>query len=127
MSVSGTFGIDIAFTDSTTVGGAQSLKTIAMREATEYTTGKVAIETATCGTAFQFFGYAGYRNAAGNTQSLTPRRLAFRASPAARIINDFGHVLTESEGNVCVDNWRDHVGIQTTAGTATYTLVIYGD
>jgi len=127
MSVSGTFGVDIAFTDSTTVSGAQSLKTITMREATEYTSGKIAIETGTCGTTFQFFGYAGYRNAAGNTQSLTPQRFSFRAIPAARIINDFGHVLTESESNVCIDNWRDHVGIQTTAGTATYTLVIYGD
>ena len=126
MTVRGTFGIDISFTDSTTVGGAQSLKTITMRGATEYTTGKVAIETATCGTAFQFFGYSAYRNAAGNTQSLTPQRFAFRAYPSARIINDFGHVLAESEENVCIDNWRDHVGVQTTAGTATYTLVIYG-
>ena len=75
MSVRGTISVDVAFADSTTVGGAQSLKTITLRDAQEYTsaTDKVAYIQGTVGTAQLSLGLLGltnYRNAAGNLVTL---------------------------------------------------------
>ena len=74
--VRGTISVDVAFTDSTTVGGVQSLKTITLRDAQEYTaaTDKVVILQGTAGTAQLSFGLLGltnYRNAAGNLVTLS--------------------------------------------------------
>jgi len=73
--VRGTISVDVAFTDSTAVGGAQSLKTITLRDAQEYTStaDKVAYYHGTVGTAQLSLGNLGlttYRNAAGNLVTL---------------------------------------------------------
>lgn len=124
--IHGSISVDISFTDSTAGEVTAALKRLNLREGSEYTTGKVAIESGTVGTTVQFLAYGDYRDSGGNLQNLTPARFAFRATPGARIINDFGHELSESRDNICVDNWRDHVAIRTTAGTATYKMIVYG-
>ena len=123
MAINGRINVDVLFHDT---DGTASLKVVSLEDSTEYTSGKVAIVTGTVGTSAQFIEYAAYRNAAGETQQLVIDRFAFQATPAAQITNDLGAVLTQSESNICVDNWRDHVALQTTAGTASYTLVLYG-
>lgn len=124
--INGRISIDLSFEDRTSSGAVAALKMLALREGSEYTTGKVAIESGTVGTTVQFLAYGDYRDSGGNLQNLTPLRFAFRATPGARIVNDFGHELSESRDNICIDNWRDQVAIKTTAGTATYTLLVYG-
>jgi len=126
MSIQGRIAIDASFADSDTSTGVQSLKKISLVDSTSYTSGKVAYVTGTVGTALQFISYSDYRNAAGQTQTLSVQRFAFQATPAAQILNDLGAVLCQSEEDVSVDNWRDHVAVKTTAGTASYTLVLYG-
>lgn len=69
--ISGTISVDIEFRDSTAVGGAQSLKTISLRDVQEYTaaTDQVAYLHGTAGTATVSFGLLGltdYRDAEGN-------------------------------------------------------------
>ena len=51
MSIEGRIAVDINFTDSATVGGASSVKKIQLVDATQYSSGKVAIITGTCSTA----------------------------------------------------------------------------
>ena len=123
MAIDGRITVDVLFHDT---DGTASLKVASLEDSTEYTTGKVAIVTGTVGTALQFITYSDYRNAAGQTQALSVQRFAFQATPAAQIINDLGVVLCQSEADVSVDSWRDHVSLRTTAGTASYTLVLYG-
>ena len=67
MSVSGRIAIDVEFIDRTTTAAGSSVNTITLRDATEYTSGKVAIVTGTVGTsAVTINGNSlSYRNAAG--------------------------------------------------------------
>lgn len=131
--VRGTISVDVAFTDSTTVGGALSLKTITLRDATEYTTGKVAVVTGTCGTGGVSITPTspGYLNAAGESVALSSIvRVAFQ-SPEGAFVSQGLSTFLRSRGDVCVDNL---VGVNTTTdysvraftGTASYTLVLYG-
>jgi hypothetical protein len=134
-SVRGTISVDVAFTDSTTVSGAQSLKTIVLRDATEYTTGKVAIVTGTCGTAAVNVdtSAASYRNASGDLVSIPDlQAIAFAASGAASAVVNNGPTLHSSGGSIAVSSvvgvFQDSVDVAVigTAGTASYTLVLYG-
>jgi hypothetical protein len=138
MSVSGRIAIDVEFTDRTSTAAGSSLNTITLRDATEYATGKVAIVTGTCGTgasSVTINPYAPqYRNARDVLETFTSlRRLVFRATPAARINQGFVRVATSDRGGVCVNDIADTVPpapdaltILTTAGTASFTLVLYG-
>jgi hypothetical protein len=140
-SVRGTISVDVAFTDSTTVGGAQSLKTITLRDATEYTTGRVAIVTGTVGSSVVNIqtSPSTYRDASGSivdfdTDDGFIRRIAFQAIGTRCKLDFQGGDLAYSSGAVSV---IDTLGVVpggdtltvsrgTTAGTASYTLVIYG-
>jgi hypothetical protein len=140
-SVRGTISVDVAFTDSTTVSGAQSLKTIVLRDATEYTTGQVAIVTGTVGTGVVTIQTSPttYRDASGAIVDLDQddgfiRRIAFQAVGTRCKLDFQGGDLAYSSGAVSV---IDTLGVvsggdpltiarDTTAGTASYTLVIYG-
>jgi hypothetical protein len=140
-SVRGTISVDVAFTDSTTVSGAQSLKTIVLRDATEYTTGKVAIVTGTVGTGVvtiqtspsQYLDASG-ENVDFDTDDGFIRRIAFQAIGTRCKLDFQGGDLAYSSGAVSV---IDTLGVvsggdaltitrDTTAGTASYTLVMYG-
>jgi hypothetical protein len=140
-SVRGTISVDVAFTDSTTVSGAQSLKTITLRDATEYTTGRVAIATGTVGSASVSVqtSPSAYLDASGaavdfDTDEGFIRRIAFQAVGTRCKLDYQGGDLAYSSGAVSV---IDTLGVvtggdvltiarDTTAGTASYTLVIYG-
>jgi hypothetical protein len=138
MSVRGTISVDVAFTDSTTVGGAQSLKTITLRDATEYTTGKVAIVTGTVGTAAVTLYDAGgsglanlYKNASGDAVgAINVQRIALQASSLVTV-NDsdlslFKLVSNNNLISACSASGSSVGEIFANSGTASYTVVIYG-
>ena len=133
-NVRGRIAVDVQFTDSTASSGVQSLKTITLQDATEYTTGKVAVITGTCGTAAVTVATSPsvYRNSAGSLVSFaTIERVAFSASLNATIdvqqrSAGGDNYITSRDGQVAVVDTPGVTFIYTTAGTASYTLVIYG-
>jgi hypothetical protein len=148
-NIKGRFGIDVLFTDSTVAGGAKSLKTITLQHATEYDFGKVAVITGTCGTATVTVpvspnllpllpGTPTYRNAAGSiVQFASVSRVAFQADGP-------NMVACDGSGGCGIDDWTIYsragqiavsealetsafsISVFGTAGTANYTLVMYG-
>ena len=139
--VRGTISVDVAFTDSTTVSGAQSLKTITLRDATEYTSGKVAVVSGTVGTAAVTVDVTDltYRDSSGTLvffQNPFPIRFAFSATGSTLVECRGGQVFASSRAvlfsknnSVSVsDTDGDTIEIEVigTAGTASYTLVLYG-
>ena len=137
MSIEGRIAIDVSFADSATSDGVQSLKKISLTDTTSYTTGKVAIVTGTCGTAavnLDVFSLA-YKNAAGDSVSLTPQRIMFSASGSSPVvakaaISDDPYLISQNN-EVCVSRWGDSsisvdVFVDAESGTASYTLVLYG-
>jgi hypothetical protein len=135
-SVRGTISIDVAFTDSTTVGGAQSLKTITLRDATEYTTGKVAIVTGTVGTSAVAISIqpSSYKDASGSLVSFSSvERVVFLSSRNCLVNeDDTQSQVARSLGRItvgdCAPSLQQSFNIDPdfTAGTASYTLVLYG-
>jgi len=136
-NVSGTISVNVEFRDTTTSSGVQSLKTVTLREATEYTSGKVAIITGTAGTSAVNLGTLGtttYRNASGSVVSFSAvTRLAFSWSGSSTrqlIENSDNHFLLRSKaGSVTitdVDSLVVSPEISTGSGTGTYTIVLYG-
>ena len=133
MTIEGRIAVDVSFADSATSSGVQSLKRISIADATSYATGKVAIVTGTCGTAQVSINVAPtttYRDAAGSVVSFTGvQRFSFSATGSpARLQQDY-IVVESSAGQVCVSNangFDDSFVVKTTAGTASYTLVLYG-
>jgi hypothetical protein len=138
--IKGRFGIDVLFTDSTVAGGAKSLKTITLQHAAEYDTGKVAVVSGTCGTAVVSVPVAPttYRNAAGNLVSFASvSRVAFSASGAAMVACDGSGGCGDNDWTIysragqvaaseAVETASFSVNVMGTAGTAAYTLVMYG-
>jgi hypothetical protein len=138
--IKGRFGIDVLFTDSTVAGGAKSLKTITLQHATEYDFGKVAVVTGTAGTAVSTVSVAPttYQNAAGDVVSFASvSRVAFQADGP-------NMVACDGSGGCGIDDWTIYsragqiavsealetsafsINVVGTAGTANYTLVMYG-
>jgi hypothetical protein len=135
MSIEGRIAVDVSFADSATSGGVQSFKKIALAGTTPYTSGKVALVTGTVGTAQSSIGIpADYRDAAGNLSTLTlPSRVAFSAtgSTLVRLVDTNGLGLFSKDGSVSVSDVFPaddglSVNVEGTAGTASYTLVLYG-
>lgn len=134
--VRGRFAIDVQFWDRTSAEGLQSLKTIALQDSTEYTTGKVAIVSGTLGTAALTLTVDSiYENASGSLVDFaTVDRFAFRGNPGVRLFSGFTFfgasknnqvAICDNVGNPPVMTFIQLQGIQT-AGTASYTLVLYG-
>ena len=136
MALDGRITVDVLFHET---DGTASLKVVSLEDSTEYTSGKVAIVTGTCGTAAAEVdvGTSPYRDASGNIVSFSEvTRAAFSATPAARALQEGSAYVSprlfSSGGNIAVSemdpeednsiNWF----VQTTAGTASYTLVLYG-
>ena len=140
MSLVGRFAIDVQFQDTTTKSGAQSLKTIALQHATEYAFGKVAILTGTCGTATVTLPISptAYRDSAGDVVSFASiSRVAFAADGANMVacdgsggcgVNDW--TIYSRAGQIAVSEAVETssfvVNVVGTAGTSSYTLVLYG-
>ena len=140
-SVRGTISVDVAFTDSTTVSGAQSLKTITLRDATEYTSGKVAIVTGTVGTAVSTIANTlslPYRNASGDTVAFTSaasvKRLVFMSDGRVEFFADNSDVRLVSHNHQIASTLLLADGTESITAqaigdagtTASYTVVIYG-
>jgi len=133
-NVSGSISVNVEFRDTTTSAGVQSLKTIALRGATEYTSGKVAIVTGTAGTTQVVVNVAPqspYKNAAGNVVSFTSvLRFAFSATGSpATCFDANGPALRSSGGRVSVSDAYpadDGFAIAAESGTCSFTLVLYG-
>ena len=139
-NVKGRFGIDVSFNDSTVAGGASSMKTITLAHATEYDFGKIAVVTGTVSTAVTSVPIAPttYRNAAGDIVSFSSvSRVAFQASGPTLVacdgiggcgVNDW--TIYSRAGQVAVSEALETVSFSInvfgTAGTASYTLVMYG-
>ena len=137
MAINGRINVDVLFHDT---DGTTSLKVVSLEDSTEYTTGKVAVVTGTCGTTLVTAASVApstYRDASGSIVSFSAvTRAAFSATPAARALQEgsanTSPRLFSADGQVAVCNmdpteindadWQ----VQTTAGTASYTLVFYG-
>ena len=134
-SIEGRIAVDVGFSDKSDETNVQSLKRLAIASATSYTSGKVAIVNGTCSTAVVSIAVSPttYKDASGAAVSFSSvTRIAFAASPAAVVqhsdISGLSYSLGSRGGRLSV-NEAVHTGtldVRTTAGTAAYTLVIYG-
>ena len=134
MSLEGRIAIDVNFADSSDSTGVQSLKKISLVDTTSYSSGKVAIVTGTVGTAaITIVGNnLSYRNASGQLVAFTGfSRVAFQASRDCLATDaDNADNRCRSIGNVSLCDWLPIGGSidiepKFTAGTASYTLVLY--
>jgi len=131
MALDGRINIDVLFHDT---DGTASLKVVSLEDSTAYTTGKVAIVTGTCGTASVNVEIAPsvYRDSGGNLVSFSSiDRVAFAANPLSKCFPTGQDELIISSGNrVAVTEIQNAVVFEVarvgTAGTASYTLVLYG-
>lgn len=134
MSIEGRIAVDVSFADTATSGGVQSLKKITLVDTTAYATGKVAIVTGTCGTAAVTISTAPtvYRDSSGALVSFAAlERVAFSATPSATVDaqqrnNGGDNSITSRNGQISVVDTPAVTFVYTTAGTASYTLVLYG-
>jgi hypothetical protein len=134
--IRGRFGVEVQFNDSTTIGGAKSLKSVALQHATEYDFGKIAIVSGTCGSGTAAANVAvnptTYRNSAGNIVSFssTVSRVAFSASAPGQVrcagTGNFN--IFSRAGQIAVSETSEPstFSVSTTAGTSAFTLVMYG-
>jgi hypothetical protein len=132
MAINGRINVDVLFHDT---DGTTSLKVVSLEGSTEYTSGKVAIVTGTAGTAGASISIPPtYRNADGSLSTITaPSRVAFSATGGNLVrLTDANLLSLQSKsGAVSVSDMEpsdDSLSIQVigTAGTASYTLVLYG-
>lgn len=134
MSIEGRIAVDVSFADTATSSGVQSLKKITLVDTTAYATGKVAIVTGTCGTAAVTISTTPtvYRDSSGALVSFAAlERVAFSATPSATVdVQQRGaggdNYITSRSGQVAVVDTPAVTFVYTTAGTASYTLVLYG-
>lgn len=131
MSIEGTISVTVSFRDSTTSSGVQSLKTITLQDATEYTTGKVAVVTGTVGASSVSIdtGNLSYRDSSGALVTFSAVTRAILKSSAAALLSQSGTTLTFSSGGVSISDLSSLTGtltLSTPGPTASYTLVLYG-
>ena len=134
--VRGRIAIDVQFWDRTSSEGVQSLKTIALQDSTEYTSGKVAVVTGTVGTAATTISIDNiYKDASGELVDFTTvERFALKANPEARVFSGFSEFGTSRNNQVAVfANPLTPQSLATvqlisaqSSSIASYTLVIYG-
>lgn len=133
MAVSGTVNVSASFVDTDETTGVVSEKKVSLASADVHTGGKVALVTGTCGTAVVNIDLTSldYRDAAGELVTLDiVQRMALKANPGAFAeFVDSGEKLKSLRDRVsieCVQNTDDTIHVYTTAGTSTYTLLLYG-
>jgi hypothetical protein len=140
MSLEGRIAIDVNFTDTSTAGGASSVKKISLVDTVPYTSGKVAVVTGTVGTSAVAISVTNlsYKNAAGGAVAFTSSvsRVAFAASGTnSWALSDAttGMKVVSSDGAVAVSRQSGNGSVSVeqfllVAGTPTayYTAVFYG-
>lgn len=138
-TLKGRIAVDVQFADSTTASAVQSLKTLSLQDATEYTSGKIAVVSGTCGTSSVNISFSPttYRDADGAIVSLsTVSRIAFaaRGNAIARCADwNVDAAIYSQSGRVAVTDvvvnpggTTFSVNVDATSGTASFTLVMYG-
>lgn len=131
MAINGRINVDVLFHDT---DGTTSLKVVSLEDSTAYTTGKVAIVTGTCGTTSVNVAISpsSYRDSAGNLVTFASvARIAFAANPLSKCFPTGQDEFVVSNNNqVAVTEIQSAVVFEVariaTAGTASYTLVLYG-
>ena len=134
MSIEGRIAIDVSFADSATSSGVQSLKKIALVDTTSYTTGKVALLSGTLGTASVQIDFAPttYRDSSGafvTFSSVTAMAGKTSRSCTLRDNADFQFGVDADRAflhPLPVTPPYVQIAPSYTAGTASYTLVLYG-
>ena len=131
MAIDGRINVDVLFHDT---DGTTSLKVVSLDDSTAYTTGKVAIVTGTVGTAEVTVSISPstYRDASGaivNFTSVsrfafaaTPGGIAFQEGDIAKVVSLDGQLAITSSNSASADDFL----VSSAAGTASYTIVIYG-
>lgn len=137
--VSGFISVNLSLTDTTTLPTKTVLKTLALSEDTEITSGVVAIISGTVGTAGISVELlpTTYRDASGSTVSYSegspPTRIAFAAGNTNRVVlvdQDLAQLgLVSSSNRVAVTQWgssspNSGMTVQTLEGTNTYTIIV---
>ena len=128
MAIDGRINVDVLFHDT---DGTTSLKVVSLEDSTAYTTGKVAVVTGTCGTTevtLYTSGVTNYKNASGDAVTInTIELIAFQAT-GQRVRFYDGYAERYASGGVVNVAQPEGVSmsVYTTAGTASYTLVLYG-
>ena len=134
MSIEGRIAVDVSFADKADGTGVQSLKKITLTDTTSYTTGKVASFSGTVNTsevALMSGGDTTYRDSSGGTVGFsTIVAIAMQAqSNRVRFYNGVNEYFVPA-GRVAVvppdSATPTGFSVKTTAGTASYTLVLYG-
>jgi hypothetical protein len=140
-SVRGTIAVDVALTDSTSTSGGSSLNTLTLRNATEYTSGKVAIVSGTVGSGAVTIPRTavGYVNSLGQSVSFsTIERVAIRASnpltlyyrtafPAVAGPSASGDRVAVADVPPSQQSQASFgLILDSTSATASFTLVLYG-
>jgi hypothetical protein len=142
MAVSGTINVSASFVDTSEAAGVEAEKKLTLSSATVVSTGKVAIVTATVGTAAIEYGppegggfLGGYRDASGDLVSFdTITGFALKADaktsasqPAAAshfVVSDDDEVaFTRVQLSDVGENFRVQ---KLSAGTCNFSLMIYG-
>ena len=133
MAINGRINVDVLFHDT---DGTTSLKVVSLDDSTEYTTGKVAVVSGTVGTAAVLVQTqpTTYKNAAGEFVSFSNvSRIAFAATGKRLNCSDVNDTFIDSVDGYVATTLVSLPGGDTfavspdvTAGTASYTLVMYG-
>ena len=136
MGLDGRINIDVLFHDT---DGTTSLKVVSLEDSTAYTTGKVAFVTGTCNTTGVTLNpYSSspvlnnYRDAEGQlVRFTTVDRLAFKASPEALLQQSLALSVRSRDDRMCIHDGLVNplaleMQVRSTAGTASYTLMLYG-
>lgn len=132
--VRGRIAIDVQFWDRTSAEGVQSLKTIALQDSTEYTSGKVAVVSGTCGTAIVTLSTNLFsEDSAGQpVEFATINRIAIRGNPLVFLASGFTRFGMSKDNQIAIvsnplnNNLVTPLQVGSLSGTASYTLVIYG-
>lgn len=140
MAINGRINVDVLFHDT---DGTTSLKVVSLESATDYTAGKVAVVTGTCGTTAvtiaNLGGALAYRDASGAQVLFSSfDRMAVQGSSALILAGagqyaDMSLVSTGGRVAVCDKPPQELIvpvsgslNIRTKSGTASYTVVIHG-
>lgn len=128
MALDGRINVDVLFHDT---DGTTSLKVVSLEDSTAYTTGKVAILSGTVATnevTIYTSGVTDYKSASGDAVTIgNIQRIAFKATGGrVRFYDGFAERYAAG-GLVNVAQPEGvNMSVKTTAGTASYTIVLYG-
>jgi hypothetical protein len=132
MSIEGRISIDVLFHEK---DGTAALKVTSLQDSRAYTSGKVAIVSGTCGTSAVTIQVAptAFRDASGAFVSFYEiQRFVIQSGPSVLILTqpnvtvDANAISVVSNAVGDFDDTAQLPTVRTSAGTSTYTIVMYG-